>query len=140
MRALLALACAVARSALAWASCWSSFGRGDHGQQRALLHFGADVEVPAGQVAGGARIDGRIRVGGHVAGQHEAVHGRAWLGGATVTVGAASSLRALGQHRVGMDAAQNAEARQRDGEDQQRGLRRSRALRGEMGFCSGAFS
>ena len=56
-------------------------GGGDLGQQSAFPDLGADVEVPARQVAGGARVDGRISVGGDVAGEHKVGQRRARPGG-----------------------------------------------------------
>ncbi len=46
MRALLALACGGGQVGLGLRQLLIQFGSGDHGQQRALLHPGADVEVP----------------------------------------------------------------------------------------------
>ena len=80
MWALLALAWAVIQIGLGLGQLLIHFRSGDFGQQSAFFHAGADIEVPMGQIAGGARVDGRISLGGHVAGQHKVVYRRAWLG------------------------------------------------------------
>ena len=84
------------------------FGGGDLGQQIALPDFGADVVIPAGEVAGGPGVDGRIDVGGHVAGQHKARQGCAGFGGGDDDRGSSQLTGGLGQHFAGLMAAQNA--------------------------------
>ncbi len=81
MRALLALAWAVAQVGLGLGQLLVDFGGGDFSQQSAFFHAGADIEVPTGEVAGGAGVDGRISVCGDVAGEHKTVDRRAGLGG-----------------------------------------------------------
>jgi hypothetical protein len=53
---------------------------GDFSEQRTLLHLRADVEVPVGEVAGGAGVDGRVGVGGDIAGKNELLNRIARLG------------------------------------------------------------
>ena len=93
-------------------------GSGDLGQQRALFHLGADVEVPARQVAGGARVDGGIGVGGHVAGEDEIRDRRTLLGRDGDHRGRGQLFGGVGQHLVGMHAVPDAHARQ-DGHQEQ---------------------
>ena len=115
------------------------FGRGDLGQQSALLHVRADVEVPVRQVAGGAGVDGRISEGGDVAGEHEVLNRRARFGRGDDHRGRGKLRGGVGEHFVCADAAQNAEACQA-GEHDEDSATPTRALRGEMGSCSGAVS
>ena len=115
-------------------------GVADLGQQRALLHMGADVEVPVHQIAVGARVDGRIGVGGHVAGQHKLVCGRAGLCGRDVDGGRGRCVGALRRARCSRERAP--ECRGRPARPRQRAPQRSptTALCGEIGSCSGACS
>src|SRR5882724_6898092 len=85
------------------------FGRFNFGEELAFFYGGADVEVPALEVAVGAGIDGRVDEGGGVAGERDFLGRGVGDGMNDVDDGNGGFMRGLGDFRFGVHAGANSE-------------------------------
>ena len=119
------------------------FGRVDDREQVALLHVCTDVEVPVHQIAIGARVDGRVSIGGHVAGQDKLVHGRAGFGRSDGHGRRSVGIRSLREHRIAVHPGQHAQGGEHDGGNEKHDhsnddlVRRDRFLFGSVLVAAG---